>query len=135
MSEVVCDHPSPRSRRALAFLSLAGLIVAPLMGYSTALLWGRAMVACEAWEGYAGLVPYAFDGAALSLLVGATFLLPLWLLAGRATPLVGLSLALALVVVVEYTALQVIVKTIREAALVEACPTGLPIWWPDWLPR
>jgi len=119
------------SRRAIALLVVLGLPVAIAAAYATLSIWFRARSEC----GDVGLTP------GLELIFTMAWMAPLmwaaWsisLLAGRRRWMIGLALGAALVLAISIWWLSGTSHAIMSYGE-QSCPTGVPAWWPVWLPH
>lgn len=120
---------------ASAILILVGLPLAVILGRESVDLWAGAASVCQVFEaggrGWANL----FVWPALSFFIWAGYAIPLAILRGRFA-LLGLVLGSAVALTIAYWFVSGTAPMIRADPDGQYfCPSGVPEWWPAWLPH
>ena len=125
---------TPNSCLQYVLLALGACVLGALTVWICARLSYSAMVDCAVnLDSYSelNLVALLFGLAPAVAVVSAV----LSLLAARLHPAAGILVAVVIAALVGYLLLSGTAATVQQHGDLGHCPSGVPPWWPGWLPR
>jgi hypothetical protein len=135
-ASVWARHEWPRRPWGVSgVLILVGLPYAVILGRASVAMWASAASVCQVMEAGGRFGATLFVWPALSLFLWAGYAIPLWLLRGRWLA-IGLALGLTIALGIAYWFVSGTAPMIRASPDGQYfCPSGVPEWWPPWLPH
>jgi hypothetical protein len=126
----------PRERRVLVAVlgCLVGVVITAFLARYTVGLWAGAASACEIFEAGGMFAAAIFVLPAFGAIMWSAWSVPLLLLARRSL-ILGVTISICLVIAIAYwfvSGTGPMIRASGEAA--DFCPSGVPAWWPSWLP-